>query len=160
MIVNPNFTFNQVILVKNNNTLSSNLELRKYIKFLKSRISILGSYMLSDYANSINNQSLIKTKFSNLKTGFEMKSGFTGFANYELGYEWSFNKVASEVNSNTYKDQKGFLNLYFTINPLFRIESFVEYYKFGNTDQKTTQFWDVKVNYNYKKYNFNVFFTG
>ena len=160
MIVNPNFTFNQVILVKNNNTLSSNLELRKYIKFLKSRISILGSYILSDYENSINNQSLIKTKFSNLKTGFEMKSGFTGFVNYELGYEWTFNEVRSEINSNKYKDQKGFLNLYFTINPLFRIESFVEYYKFGNTDQKTTQFWDVKVNYNYKKYNFNVFLQG
>lgn len=160
MIVNPNFTFNQVILVKNNNTLSSNLELRKYIKFLKSRISILGSYMFSDYENSINNQPLIKTKFSNLKTGFEMKSGFIGVVNYELGYEWIFNEVRSEVNSNNYKDQKGFFNLYFTINPLFRIESFAEYYKFGNTDQKTTQFWDIKVNYNYKKYNFNVFLQG
>ena len=160
MIINPNFTFNQVILVKKNNTLSSNLELRKYIKLLKSRISILGSYMHSDYENSINNQPLIKTTFSNLKTGFEMKSGFTGFINYELGYEWSFNRIVSEVNSNDYKDQKGFMNLYFTVNPLFRIESFVEYYKFGNTDQKNTQFWDVKVNYNDKKHNFNIYLQG
>jgi len=160
MIVNPNYTFNQVILVKNNSTLSSNLELRKYIKFLKSRISIIGSHMLSDYENSINNQPLIKTEFSNLKTGFEMKSGFTGFVNYELGYEWAFNKIISEVNSNNYKDQKGFINFYFSLNSVLKIESFVEYYKFGNTDQKTTQFWDVKVNYNYKKYNFNVYLQG
>jgi len=116
--------------------------------------------MHSDYENSINNQPLIKTTFSNLKTGFEMKSGFTGFINYELGYEWSFNRIVSEVNSNDYKDQKGFMNLYFTVNPLFRIESFVEYYKFGNTDQKNTQFWDVKVNYNDKKHNFNIYLQG
>ncbi|MCI3936504.1 carboxypeptidase-like regulatory domain-containing protein [Chryseobacterium aahli] len=160
MIVNPNYTFIQSILVKNNNSFSSNLELRRYIKLLRSRISILGSYMLSDYENSINNQPLIKTEFSNLKTGFEMKSGFTGFVNYELGYEWKFNRIVSEVNSNNYTDEKGFVNLYFNINPLFRIESFLEYYKFGNTDQKTTQFWDVKVNYNYKKYNFNVYLQG
>ena len=160
MIVNPNYTFNQSVLIKNNNTLSSNFELRKYMKFLKSRISILGSYMFSDYENSINNQPLIQTKFSNIKTGIEMKSGFTGFANYELGYEWSFNKIESDANTNNYKDQKGFLNLYFTVNPLFRIESYIEYYKFGNTDQETTRFWDLKVNYNYKKHNFNVYLQG
>lgn len=160
MIINPNYTFNQMILVKNNNTLSTNLELRKYIKFLKSRISIIGSHMLSDYENSINNQPSIETEFSNLKTGFEMKSGFTGFVNYELGYEWAFNKIISEVNSNNYKDQKGFINFYFNLNSVLKIESFLEYYKFGNTDQKTTQFWDVKVNYNYKKYNFNIYLQG
>ncbi|MGI9652541.1 carboxypeptidase regulatory-like domain-containing protein [Chryseobacterium sp. RLHN22] len=160
MIVNPNYTFNQTILVKNNSNLSSNLELRKYLKFLKSRLSILGSYMLSDYENSVSNQPLIKTKFTNWKAGFEMKSGWTKFINYELGYEWAFNIISSEVNSNDYMDQKGFANLYFTINPQLRIESFLEYYKFGNTDQKTTQFLDIKANYTSKKYNMSVFIQG
>jgi len=160
MIVNPNYTFNQTILVKNNNNLSSNLELRKYLKFLKSRLSILGSYNVSDYENSVNNQPLIKTEFTNFKTGFEMKSGWTKFINYELGYEWSFNTISSDVNSNSYLDQKGFANLYFTINSQFRIESLVEYYKFGNTTQKTTQFWDIKANYISKKYNMSIFVQG
>lgn len=160
MIVNPNYTFNQTILVKNNNILSSNLELRKYLKFLKSRLSILGNYMLSDYKNSINNQPLVKTRFTNIKIGFEMKSGWIKFINYELGYEWTFNNISSDVNSNSYLDQKGFANLYLTLNPQFRIESLVEYYKFGNTAQKTTQFWDIKVNYVLKKYDMNVFLQG
>lgn len=160
MIINPSFTFHQVILVKNSNSLLSNLELRKYVKILKSRISILGSFMISDYENSINNQPLIRTEFSNLKTGFEMKSGFSGFVNYELGYEWAFNKIVSDINSNNYQDQKGFINLYFDLSSQFKVESVVEYYKFGNTNQKTTQFFDVKVNYNYKKYNFNVYLQG
>lgn len=160
MIVNPNYTFNQRILVKNSSNLYSNVELKKYLRFLKSRLSILGSYTLSDYENSINNQQLIKTKFTNFKAGFEMKSGWIKFINYELGYEWAFNTISSDVNSNSYMDQKGFANLYFTINPQFRIETFVEYYKFGNTAQKTTQFWDIKANYISKKYNMSVFVQG
>lgn len=160
MIVNPKFTFNQVILVKNNSTFSSNLELRKYIKFLKTRVSLLSSYTASQYENSINNQPLIQSQLSNLKTGFEMKSGLTGFINYELGYEWTFNEIVSDINSDNFKDQKGFINLYFKINPVFRIESSFEYYKFGNTGQKSTQFWDMKVNYNYKKYNTNIYLQG
>ncbi|WP_435522483.1 hypothetical protein [Chryseobacterium indoltheticum] len=160
MIVNPNYTFNQTILVKNSKNLSSNLELRKYLKFLKSRLSILGSYMLSDYENSVNNQPLIKTKFTNWKAGIEMKSGWTKFINYELGYEWAFNTVSSDVNSNNYMDQKAFANIYFTISPQFRIDSYIDYYKFGNTNQKTTQFWDIKANYISKKYNMSIFVQG
>ncbi|WP_123891579.1 hypothetical protein [Chryseobacterium piscicola] len=57
-------------------------------------------------------------------------------------------------------DQKGFANLYFTVNTQFRIESYLEYYKFGNTNQKTTQFWDIKINYISKKYDFNIFVQG
>lgn len=160
LIVNPNYTFNQTILVKNNSNFSSSLELRKYLRFLNSRLSILGSYMVSDYENSVNSQPLIKTKFTNFKPGFEMKSGWTKFFNYEMGYEWAFNNIKSDVNSNSYMDQKGFVNLYFTINPQFKIESFFEYYKFGNTEQKTTEFWDIKANYTAKKYNINVFVQG
>lgn len=160
MIVNPDYTFNQTILVKNNSNLSSELELRKYLKFIKSRFSILTSYNLSNYENSINNQPLIKTNFTNWKAGFEMKSGWTKFVNYEFGYDWIFNKISSEVNSNNYMDQKGFANLYFAVNTQFRIESYLEYYKFGNTNQKTTQFWDIKINYISKKYDFNIFVQG
>ena len=76
MIVNPNYTFNQNILVKNNKNINANLELRKYLKFLKSRFSLLSTYFVSEYENSVNNQPLIKTKFSNFKIGFEMKSGW------------------------------------------------------------------------------------
>lgn len=89
-----------------------------------------------------------------------MKSGFIGFINYELGYEWAFNEIVSEVNSNNFKDQKGFINLFFKINPVFRIESSLEFYKLGNTSQKSTQFWDIKINYIYKKYNTNIYLQG
>lgn len=116
--------------------------------------------MGSDYENSINNQPLIKTRFTSFKTGFEMKSGWMRFINYELGYEWNFNRISSDINSNRYIDQKGFVNMYFTVNPQLRIESSVEYYKFGNTGQRTTQFWDIKADYRSEKYNVNIFVQG
>lgn len=160
MIVNPNYTYIQSILVKNNSNLSSDLELRKYLKFAKSRLSIISTYMQSNYENSINDQPLIKTKFRNIKIGFEMKSGWSRFLNYELGFDWTFNKVSSGVNTHSYLDQKGFVNLYFTLSSVFRIDSFLEYYKFGNTQHTSTQFWDVKINYIIKKHNMNVFMQG
>lgn len=156
-IVNPNYNFNQNILVKNNKSIIATLELRKYVKLIKSRVSLLGNYLHSDYENSVNNQDLIKTKFSNVKVGFEMKSGWAGFANYELGYNWTFNTIESTVNSTKYLDQKGFFNLYFTFNPQSRLESKLEYFKYGNTFSKTTQFWDMKYNYNLKNHKMNVF---
>nr|WP_314491200.1 hypothetical protein [uncultured Chryseobacterium sp.] len=160
MIVNPDYTFNQTILVKNSSSLSTSLELRKYLKFLKSRLSLLSSYMSSDYENSINNQRLIKTKFTSFKTGFEMKSGWMKSINYEIGYEWNFNRISSDINSNRYIDQKGFANMYFTVHPQLRIESSVEYYKFGNTSQRTTQFWDIKADYRSKKIQGKYFCAG
>lgn len=158
--INPNYNFNQSILVKNNHSFFSNLEARKYLKFLKSRFSLLGNIMISSYHNSINNQPLIKTKFSNYKIGFEMKSGWLKKINYELGYDWTFNKMISEINMNDYTDHKGFFNLYYNFTDNFRWESKLEYYQFGNTSQKTTQFLDVKIDYILKRHKMNLFLKG
>jgi len=160
MIVNPNYTFNQNILVKNNKNINANLELRKYLKFLKSRFSLLSTYFVSEYENSVNNQPLIKTKFSNFKIGFEMKSGWQKFINYELGYDFIFNNIISEANSNKFLDEKGFLNLYITISKKIRLDAQYELYNYGNTNQKSINFLDFKLNYIVDKYKFNLFLQG
>ncbi len=157
IIINPNYSFNQSILVKNNDNLFANAEARRFLKFIKSRISLLGNYSFSTYQNSVNNQPLITSKFQIIKMGLEMKSGWTKKINYELGYDWSFSYISSEVNSNNYLNQKGFVNLYYHFNPQIRLESKFEYYKFGNASQKTTNFWDSKFNYQLKNYQMNVF---
>lgn len=160
MIVNPNYTINQSILVRNNKNINLSLELKKYLKFIKSKISLSNDYMLSNYENSINNQDLISTKFAKFKTGVEMKSGWRSFANYELGYEWSFNRIKSTVNQNNYLDEKGYFNLYFVFSSKFRLDTQYEYYKFGNTTQKNTQFLDAKINYTFNKLKMNLFLQG
>ncbi len=157
MIVDQSYVINQSILVKNNYNVSSNLELMKYLKFIKSRFSLLGSYNKSIYQNSVNNQPLLQSQFETVKLGFEMKSGWVKKINYELGFDWIFSSLVSDANSNSYIDQKGYFNLYYNFSPLFRLESKLEYYKNGNTDQKVIQFWDVKLNYNWKKHNMTLF---
>ncbi len=156
-IINPNYSFNQNILVKNNDNLFANIEIRRYLKIVKSRISLLGNYSLSKYENSINNLPLITSQFQNIKLGFEMKSGWTKKINYELGYDWTISSINSDVNSIDYLDQKAFVNLYFNFSPIIRLESKYEYYKFGNALQKTTNFWDLEFNYQMKKYKMNIF---
>lgn len=160
MIVNPDYTFNQSILVKDNTNFSADLELRKYVKFLKSRFSLLNSFFLSEYQNSINNKPLIETQFLTIKTGFEMKSGWSKKVNYEAGYEWIFNKINSEVNQNKFTDQKGYVNLYYNFNSLWWAESSYEIYKYGNTTQQTIHFLDIKMNYQLKEFKMNLFLAG
>lgn len=157
VIVNPNYSFHQNILVNDNETYLANFEARRYLKFIKSRFSLLGNFMLSSYQNSVNNQPLIKTQFTNYKIGFEMKSGWLKKINYELGYDWAFNTIKSDVNSNDYLDQKGFFNLYYNFDSNFRIQGNLEYYHFGSTPQKSTQFLDMKGDYTIKKIKANVF---
>ena len=89
-----------------------------------------------------------------------MKSGWRSFANYELGYEWSFNRIKSTVNQNNYLDEKGYFNLYFVFSSKFRLDTQYEYYKFGNTTQKNTQFLDAKINYTFNKLKMNLFLQG
>lgn len=160
VIINPNYSFFQKILVKNSKNISTNLEAKQYIKLISSRFSLLGSYMLSDYQNSINNQALISTKFSNIKAGFEMKSGWTKFFNYELGYNFTFNNIKSDINSSKYTDQKGFVNLYFRLKDNLNLQSNYEIYRYGSTAQKSIQFFDLNIDYKWSKYKMNVFIKG
>ncbi|MEC5394148.1 hypothetical protein [Bergeyella sp. RCAD1439] len=160
MIVNPNYTIYQNILVKNNANFSVNVEAKKYLRFIKSKLSLSNAFFTSNYENSVNNGSLIHTRFSNFKTGVGLKSGWTKNLNYEMGYEWRFNTIDSPMNQNKYIDQTGFLNIYFRITSLLRLESYKEMYKLGNTPQNSIYFWDVKLNYQLKKHKANLFMMG
>ncbi|SFH83899.1 carboxypeptidase regulatory-like domain-containing protein [Halpernia frigidisoli] len=160
VIVNPDYSLFQKILVKNNHNISGNLQAKRYIKFISSRFSLIGSYFNSDYQNSVNKQPLITTKFSNAKAGFEMKSGWTKFLNYELGYNFTFNNIRSDINSNKYTDQKGFVNLYFRISQVFNLLSNYEIYRYGSTAQRSIQFLDLNLDYKWTKYKMNLFIKG
>lgn len=88
-----------------------------------------------------------------------MKTGWIRKINMEAGYEWNFNRIHSEVNRNRYLDQKGFFNFYYNYSRIFRAESYFEFYKFGNTSH-TTQFWDVKLNYQPLNSKISLFVAG
>lgn len=89
-----------------------------------------------------------------------MKSGWQKLINYELGYDFIFNKIISEANSNKFLDEKGFLNLYITISKKIRLDAQYELYNYGNTNQKSINFLDFKLNYIVDKYKFNLFLQG
>lgn len=159
-IVNPHYTFNQSILVKDNSNLFLNLNLHKYLRFLNSRLSLHHSYGASAYASKVNDSDLINTKFSNFKTGFELKSGASQKISYELGYEWIFNSIDSDVKKGKYTDQKGFVNLYYSVGQNLQLESFYEFFNYGHTQNSSTQFLDFRAAYHLKKWKLNLFLRG
>lgn len=160
LIINPEYTFVQNIVLKDLESYSANMELKRFINFIKSRISLLAFYSINNSKNSINHQPLIHSQFKIFKTGFEMKSGWLKKINYELGYEWTFNDLNSDNNNSRYTNQKGFANLYYNINKELKWVTNFELYKFGTSGQKTTQFLDMKLDYIYKKFNMNVFIVA
>lgn len=160
VLINPNFTMNQNILIQNNSSFNFTSEIKRYLKFIRSRISIFNNYMTSNYENSVNSGPLRQTDFSSYKLGIEMKSGWIRKINYEFGYEWNFNSMKSNDFSNSYVDQRGFVNLYYNFSKVLKASSSIDYYKFGNTEQKSTQFWDVQIDYRLPKNKVNFFVKG
>ena len=160
IIANPNFMANQSILVKDNSTFMFNSEIRKYLKVLRSRISIFNNYLTSNYQNSVNEGPLQTTAYSSYKLGLEMKSGWLKKINYEFGYEWNFNIMKSSNFSNSYIDQRGFFNLYYRFTDVVKLQSNLDYFNFGNTTQRTTQFLDMKLDYKIKKHKLDLFISA
>ena len=160
MIIQPKYAMSQSILLKGNDYWNSEFSAKRYLNFLKANFNILGGYSQSQYENSVNNAPLTLTRNFNYTTGLSLKSGWLKNFNFELGYEWKFRNIKSDINNFQYTDGKGYGNIYYDVNKNFFVESNLEYYKFGNTNQKSPLFWDVKLNYLMKAYKMNLFLKG
>lgn len=159
-IVNPDYTFNQKIILKNNYYLNANLELKKFINLINSRFSLINKLSKSSYENSVNDSRIQKTKSTNYTLGFELKSGWLKSINYELGYNWVFNYLTSTNNKRDYINQNGYLNLYYNLSSKLFIDTNIEYYLFGQSNQKHTTFVDLKASYKLIDSKMNIFIQG
>lgn len=160
MIIQPQYTMSQTILVKDNEQLNSKLFFKKYFNFIKSKISIGGEFNKSEYSSMVNYLPLTQTKFSNKIISINWKTGWLKDFNLDFGYEWKFNKIISEYNNQQFINQKGSLQLDYVISKNLIANSSLDYYKFGQTNQKSTLFWDIKLDYLLKAYKMNLFIKG
>ena len=157
IIAQPSYSLSQTILVKDNNIFIADLEIKRYLKFLKSIVTLQGGYQNSDYKFSVNDQGLKRSRNEKTKLGWELKSGWRKSLNFVLGYEWLFNKINSEVNQFRYRDEIGFANLNYNINKAISLEGDLEYFRYGNTGTRSVAFLDVKANYKVERYKVNFY---
>ena len=98
--INENITqINYFYLPQNNNNISFNLLVAKYIPFLESTIKLSSNYSVSKYKNIVNNSELRNNKGQFLESKLFMKTAFDGFINFENTL--NFSKSISESNSST-----------------------------------------------------------
>lgn len=157
MMVNPNYTMNQRIVVEDQNVFSTQVKWGQYLQFASSRLTITGNYMSSNYKSKVNNSRWSETFTHHYKIGAALKSGWLKGMNYELGYFWKFNHLKNSFSKRKYLDQNAYVNVYYNFNPNLVAQTKLEYYHFGGADQKSTQFWDVILNYKLKKHKIKLF---
>lgn len=157
MVVQPTYTLSQSILVKDNSIFTADLEVKRFLKFLKSIITLQGGYQNSDYKFSINDQGLRRSRNESTKIGFELKSGWRNDLNFVLGYEFLFKTIKSDVNHFSYRDEIGFANVTYNLSKAISLEGNWEYFRYGNTGTRSVTFLDFKANYKVNKYKMNIY---
>ena len=148
-LITQNYTQSEKITIKDKEMLSINTSMDRYFKPILSNLKINLGYSKSDYKNIVNNSELRKVNSINYNYGFELRSAFKGFFNYNIGSKWMINKIKT-TTENSFTNNETFLDLLFDINDKFSFQVQNERYFFGNIDNEnnTYYFSDVEARYN------------
>ena len=145
-IIQPNFTQATKILIKDRDMLTGNITMERYFKKLSTNLKFNTGFVKSNYQNIVN-ANLRNVDFRNYNYGFELRSGFSGKYNYNLGTTWRYNKIITGIE-NSYTDNQSSLNLTFIANKNLNFQLDAERYHFGNLTQGENSFnfldFDVK----------------
>lgn len=158
-VFNQNFSVNEQTIVDGIEIINPTFMYKYFILPIKSKIQFNSNYSIIK-STSIANDNLIRNQFSVLVLGMEMKSGFSGFWNYELGTKLSFNSSKNQLNSYSYNNFDAFTNVYFNIFKQTTLDINYEYYNFGGQNQSATNFLDVKLYYQFQKSKMKFFVKG
>jgi hypothetical protein len=150
--VTHNYSQSEKIIIKDRELLSLSINVDRYIKSLSSNLKLNLGYSKSNYKNIVNNSELREVKSINYNYGFEIRSGFRGFFNYNIGSKWMVNEIKTIFN-NSFTNNTVFLDLLFDINDNFIFQIQNERYFFGNVDSEnsTYYFLDLEARYTLKE---------
>ena len=143
-IYQPNFTINNNVIIQGSEMWTPSISYKYFWIPIKSKIQINTSYT-SVKSSSIVNENAIRNQFNSYTVGLEMKSGFSGFWNYELGGKYSYNQTKNQVNTYDFRNIDAYANLYFNLSNQTTLDINYEYYNFGGQNQSSTNFLDLKV---------------
>ncbi|RLZ12801.1 peptidase associated/transthyretin-like domain-containing protein [Faecalibacter macacae] len=143
-IFQPNFSINNNVLVEGSEMWMPSVSYKYFWIPIKSKIQINTSYT-SVKSSSIVNENSIRNHFNSYTIGLEMKSGYSGIWNYELGGKFSFNKNKNQFNSNDFRNIDAYANVYFNLSKQTTLDVSYEFYNFGGQNQSSTNFLDLRL---------------
>ncbi|QMU64576.1 MAG: TonB-dependent receptor [Flavobacteriaceae bacterium] len=150
--ITQNYSQAEKIIIKDREILSINTNIDRYFKSLSSNLKLNLGYSKSNYKNVVNNSVLREVKSTNYNYGFEIRSAFKGFFNYNIGSKWTVNEIKTTIN-NSFTNNELFLDLLFEINDNLNFQIQNERYFFGNIDSEnnTYYFSDIEARYTLKE---------
>lgn len=162
-IINKNTTqINYFYLPENNNNLSFNFLIAKYIPLIDSTIKLSSNYSISEYKNIINSSELRNNKGQFLNVKLYFKTAFDGFFNFTNTFNFS-KSISQSENSNQFTNES--LNYTFKVVLKPSKKWFVLFssdYFLPNRDNKSESylFLDATLRYKPKNKNFEFNFVA
>ena len=108
-IINEEITEIKKIILEGKKNIQAGFYFDRFINFLSSNIKFKTSYFNTSYANLVNNIER-SIRFNSVSNEIEIRSNFTGFFDFHLGY--SLNNSSTSINKNKISviNKKGFVD--------------------------------------------------
>lgn len=150
-LIEQNFTQSEKILFKDRELITINSNFDYYFKVISSNLKLKLGFSKFDFRNIVNDSDFRTVTSDKLNYSLQLRSGFSGIFNYHLGTEWFNNKIET-ATSNSYIDNKSFLDLTFVFSEKLDFQLQSERYYFGNLNiDNTYYFLDFDTRYKLKK---------
>lgn len=160
-VIVQNFSQSEKIIIKDRAFLSISTNIDYYLRPINSNFKITLSSTKTNFKNIVNNSNLREVKSLGTEYGFELRSGFTGFFNYHIGFKYNYNQVKTTLE-NSFVNNMSFLDLYFIFSDKFNVQIQSERYFFGNLDKDNNQYYflDIEARYVVKENKLTFFLSG
>lgn len=147
-IIEQNYSRSIKILIKDKSQIIYSLNIDRYIKPISSNLKFNFGISNLNFKNIVNNSDLRIIKNNSFNSGFQLRSGFQGIFNYNIGSKWNFNEIKT-FSKNYFTNNQTFLDLYFILNNKFNVKLETERYYFGNLEKNYNlyYFMDIEARY-------------
>jgi hypothetical protein len=146
-----NYSLSEKIIIKDREILIFSNTIDRYIKLMSSNIKFSFGGSKSNYKNIVNDTNLREVRSSSLNYGFEVRSSFEGFFNYNFGTKSDFTKIETSI-TNSFTNRISFIDLFFIFDDKLSFEIKTEQYYFGNLEKENNKYYfmDLEARYTFK----------
>lgn len=144
--ISQNYKTNTNVNLKNKESIMLNVNFEKYFKFISSNLKVFSTISKSNYQTILNSINYIPVNATNSNFGIELRSGFQGFFNYNLGSNWQKSSNNS-ITKNAFSNNVSFLILDFKFFKKLNINVKSENYSFNLNKRNNYTFFDLNADY-------------
>ena len=147
-IVTQNYSQSENIIIKNKDILLFSSNIDKYFKPILTNLKFTFGGRKSSFQNIVNNANLRTVINNSVNYGFELRSSFKDFLNFNIGSKWEYNEVKSTL-INSYNENNSFIDLHFILNKKINFQLETERYYNSNLDKKNNKYYfmDLELNF-------------